>query len=508
MELRTERANRQQKQRQSSVFTGINTIFFIIELIVLGYLGFLLWQNGVFSGTKRTYVILGIVVVVLCLQCVLLFSRKLKKTLFMLTLLLIGAFGFGSYRMQQVVALFSQFNASQNVSEITMSVVVLKNSGMTTIDELKDKTVARPTTVDGDNITALIDDIKDKKNMSLTFENKDTYYQAYEALKNGEVDAMVLSSTYEGLLSQEDNTFDSNIVKVYEFKIQKQVTRRNTVTTDQKTDVFNVYISGIDTYGPITEVSRSDVNIIATVNTTTKQILLTSTPRDSYVKIADGGNNQYDKLTHAGIYGVDASLHTLENLYGIKMDYFVRVNFTTFMNLIDVVGGVEVDNEYQFDSYTKPGKVFPAGKLHLNAEDALAYVRERYNLIDGDVGRAANQEEVITQVLKKLLSTRLLTDSDAIINQLAESVQTDMTLNTALVVINKLTGGDDGFSINSQALEVTGILGLPSYAMPSAQLWMGKVDTDSLAKVKENITNVANGKTLDLSKESQTTVKD
>lgn len=129
------------------------------------------------------------------------------------------------------------------------------------------------------------------------------------------------------------------------YKIKKQVAQVEKEASVPKVESFNVYISGIDSFGSITSVSRSDVNIILTINQKTGEILLTTTPRDAYVPIAGGGNDQLDKLTHAGIYGVDASVQTLENLYGIDISYYARINFTSFLHMIDLIGDIEVYND-------------------------------------------------------------------------------------------------------------------------------------------------------------------
>lgn len=134
---------------------------------------------------------------------------------------------------------------------------------------------------------------------------------------------------------------------------------------------------------------------------------MTTTPRDSYVPIADGGNNQKDKLTHAGIYGVDSSIHTLENLYGVDINYYVRLNFTSFLKLIDLLGGVDVYNDQEFTAHTN-GKFYPVGNVHLDSEQALGFVRERYSLADGDRDRGRNQQKVIVAIIQKLTSTEAL----------------------------------------------------------------------------------------------------
>ena len=208
---------------------------------------------------------------------------------------------------------------------------------------------------------------------------------------------MVLNSSFEDLITSQHPDFNDKTKVIYSYKITKSV---NAKAKQNVGDTFNVYISGIDTYGPVSSVSRSDVNIIMTVNKKTGKILLTTTPRDSYVKIADGGNNQYDKLTHAGLYGVESSIHTLENVYGIKIDYYARLNFTSFLKLIDTVGGVDVYNDQTFTS-RHGGHSFTPGMVHLDADKALGFVRERYGLASGDHDRGKNQEKVIAAIIKK-----------------------------------------------------------------------------------------------------------
>ena len=118
---------------------------------------------------------------------------------------------------------------------------------------------------------------------------------------------------------------------------------------------FTVYISGIDVYGEISQTSRSDVNMLVTVNPQTKEVIMTTTPRDYYVQLPGVSGESRDKLTHAGIYGIQCSIDTLEQLYDIEIDYYVRVNFTTLRNLVDALGGVNVYSEYEFTTHYKNG---------------------------------------------------------------------------------------------------------------------------------------------------------
>lgn len=497
LQLRTQRSLRKNNDTKFSWINKLNVLLLLVEVGLITYLVFLAIANRLVQFGTIMYVACAVVLTLLLIQLTLILIKKAKVVNFIFLLLSIAALSFASVKFTELVGLFNKFEQTQSVSEYRMSIAVLKNSEITTLDQLKNKAVHAPMTYDTQNIKELIEEVKRDKKVTLTPEEVDTYHTAYRNLLSGEADAIVLNSSFEALLASQYPEFEQSITKIYEVKKQKVSVRpQRRATTTQKADVFNIYLSGIDTYGEITEVSRSDVNIIATVNTKTRQILLTSTPRDAYVRIADGGNNQYDKLTHAGIYGVDTSMHTLEKLYGITVDYYARINFTTFMKMVDIVGGVDVDNEYAFQSHTVPDLYFKAGKQTLNSYQALAYVRERYGLVDGDVGRAANQTEVIQAILKKLLSPKLLTESGQIIAQIGDSTQTDMSLDTIMAIINDyIDGSDKEYTVTSQALEVEGVIGLPSYAMPGAELWMGRVNEDSLEAIKENIERVMEGGT-------------
>lgn len=187
---------------------------------------------------------------------------------------------------------------------------------------------------------------------------------------------------------------------------------------------FHLYISGIDVAGDITKTSRSDVNIIATVNPGTRKILLTTTPRDYYVELPGISGGVRDKLTHAGIYGVDVSVKTLEALYGIDISYYARVNFTSLVTIVDAFGGIDVHSEYEF----RVGPYhFQKGNNHLNGEQALAFSRERYSFQEGDNQRGRNQEAVLIALLQKVMSPALLRHADEILSTVEKSVETNFS---------------------------------------------------------------------------------
>ena len=411
------------------------------------------------------------------------FLQKTKKSPLVTTVVLVifslvslvGIFGF-----KQMIDITNRMNQTASFSEVEMSIVVPKESDIKDVSQLT--SVQAPTKVDKNNIEILMSALKKDKKVDVKVDDVASYQEAYDNLKSGKSKAMVLSGSYASLLESVDSNYASNLKTIYTYKIKK----KNSNSANQvDSRVFNIYISGIDTYGPISTVSRSDVNIIMTVNMNTHKILLTTTPRDAYVKIPGGGADQYDKLTHAGIYGVETSEQTLEDLYGIKLDYYARINFTSFLKLIDQLGGVTVHNDQAF---TQEKFDFPVGDIQMNSEQALGFVRERYNLDGGDNDRGKNQEKVISAILNKLASLKSVSNFTSIVNNLQDSVQTNMSLNTINALANTQLESGSKFTVTSQAVTGTGSTGqLISYAMPNSSLYMMKLDNSSVESASQAI---------------------
>lgn len=478
---------RSKRARSGKVKRSINIALLTIYVLLGGFLLFLIFRHNILAFRYLNVMTAAVVILVALASLLLIIYRKAEKfTIFFLTLaILMSSVSF--FALQQFVGFTSHINSTSNYSEYSMSVVVLKDSDVHNVTQLD--SVTGPTDTDNDNIQKLIADIKTSQSKELTVEQSTSYLAAYKILVSGEAKAIVLNSVFENIIESEYPDYASKIRKIYTKNITKEVAAPKV----SKNKSFNVYVSGIDTYGPISSVSRSDVNILMTVNQDSKKILLTTTPRDSYVPIADGGNNQKDKLTHAGIYGVDSSIHTLENLYGVDINYYVRLNFTSFLKLIDLLGGVDVYNDQEFTS--RHGKFhFPVGNVHLDSEQALGFVRERYSLADGDRDRGRNQQKVIVAIIQKLTSTEALKNYSDIIQGLQDSLQTNMPIETMIDLINTQLESGGSYKVNSQDLKGTGRMGLPSYAMPDSNLYMMEIDDSSLATAKSAIQDVMEGR--------------
>lgn len=476
---------RHKRHRKHKKLKNINFVLLSIYLLIVVFVIFLLFKYNLL-GFYHFNVFLSLLLVLLALITSFLIYRK-KAQKITIFILIFGIFinGFLLLTLQQFISFSSHLISTANYSKYTMSVAVLDNSTITKINQVK--SVDAPTKTDNDNILKLIDVIKSTEQKNLKIEETSSYLAAYKKLLSGETEAIVLNSVFESIIESEYPDYASKIKKIYTKEFNKTVASPK----KNKGNSLNVYISGIDTYGPINSVSRSDVNIILTMNRDSKKILLTNTPRDAYVPIADGGENQKDKLTHAGIYGIDASIHSLENLYDININYYARLNFTSFLKIIDTLDGVDIYNDQEFSAGSNH---FPIGNIHLDSKQALAFVRERYSLSNGDRDRGRNQQKVLIAILKKITSAKSIASYMDIINKIQDSVQTNMPMDEMIHLLNAHLESGGSYQINSQNLTGTGRMDLPSFAMPDSNLYMMEVSQSSLDSVKTAIQDIMEGR--------------
>ena len=258
---------------------------------------------------------------------------------------------------------------------------------------------------------------------------------------------------------------------------------------------FVLYLSGVDNRGELTEKARSDVNILAVVNPTTKRVALINTPRDYYVDLA--GTDSKDKLTHAGLYGVETSMATLGNLYGIQVDHYIRIDFSGFISIIDAVGGVDVYSDQAFTSVGSPGyydpTTFAEGWNHLDGKSALAFARERHAFASGDIQRGINQMKVIDAMANKLKSPTVLMSFSKLMDAVSDCFVTSLSQEQISALVRMQLG--DLASWDIESCSVTGSSGKSSqcYSAKGQSLYVMKPDESSVSKAKELIASVLGG---------------
>lgn len=360
-------------------------------------------------------------------------------------------------------------------------VVVRKDSPYTKVEDIKDKNV---------HFFQIVDDVKTEitKKVSVTLVNQENLLDLGNKLLNKNVDIILTSATQYSMLGDEIKNFKENTKILYTIKHELQTNTKVEETASKysiKSGKFNVYISGIDTSGNISNVSRSDANILMSVNTNTHEVLLTSIPRDYYVTLHS--YKAKDKLTHSGIYGVNETVKTVEDLLDTDINYYVRVNFTTVIKLVDKLGGIDVYSDYNF---SRGGYNFKKGYNHINGDAALVFSRERYSFAGGDNQRVKNQQHVIEAVMKKVLnSTTLLTKYTSILDSLKGSFQTNIEQDDISALVKDQINNMSSWTIKSNSLTGTGASS-STYSMGSTKLYVMVPNSTSVTSAKEKIDEV------------------
>ena len=330
--------------------------------------------------------------------------------------------------------------------------------------------------------------LKEKVDVSLA--ELGSFDDVASALLNEEAEVIFFNSAYYDMALEEVEGFTTESTRIIEdidVTVEQETSSKAVNVTE---DPFNVYVSGIDTTGSIGNISRSDVNMVMTVNPKTKTILLTSIPRDYYVTLASKG--ALDKLTHSGLYGIDETTSTVENLLGIDINYYIKVNFTTVIKLVDTLGGITVNSEYNFSAAGMDGVTynFVAGPNQLNGQAALAFSRERYSFSSGDNQRVKNQQAVITGIINKCTSSAsILTNYAGILNSVEDNIQTNMTQSEMTALVKMQLGDMSGWTIKQCSLSGSGLM-TPVYSIPNYNVWVMQPDQSSIDNAKSQIAAV------------------
>ena len=252
----------------------------------------------------------------------------------------------------------------------------------------------------------------------------DSYKKFGSALYDGMVDSLLVSDSSFALLEEEFSSFRKDIKILTTFKVHVKSASVSKNVNSVKAP-FVVYISGHDAEDIDSNISRSDVNIVMTVNPTTHQILMLGIPRDFYIPQVCQ-NNQKDKLTHTGMYGTACTVESVENFMNVPVNYYVEVNFNSLVNVVDALGGITVNSPYEFKGLYK-GYYYNKGSIELDGDYALGFVRERYSFIDGDRERSRNQMRVLTAIINKAMSPTIITKYPSLMDSLSSSFKTNMS---------------------------------------------------------------------------------
>lgn len=371
-----------------------------------------------------------------------------------------------------------QFGFNSYKTEI-YNVIVLQDSEYKSLDDLNDLSIAH---LDLDTHQGLNDAVtKIKNEIDFTSTIGEDISDLTNMLTTNEEPAIILEDAQLSIVEEENPEIFTDLRIIYSVEVEIEIAKIGEAV-DVTKDSFNLLISGIDTYGSITKVSRSDVNILVTVNPSTHNILLTSIPRDYYVLIPEF--NEYDKLTHAGIYGVETSVSTIENLLDTTINYYIKVNFTSVIDIVDAIGGITVDSKYDFT--TQDGYHFTKGSNKLDGEEALSFARERKSFADGDRVRGENQELILTAIINKAMSASIITDYVALLNALNDKFVTNITDEEITDFIKKQISEMPSWTINSISLDGTDAYDY-TYSYQKQKLYVMKPYQESIINAQERI---------------------
>lgn len=332
-----------------------------------------------------------------------------------------------------------------------------------------------------------IQDIQNQLQQEVQLQMYEKNLNMVESLWNQSIKVMVMNQAYEQLIIDSYPEFPEQTRKIYTYEHKKD-TNVGAVGVNVKKESFNLYISGIDTYGKISSTSRTDVNLLVTVNPKKSEILLTNIPRDYYIE-QTCQQNQKDKLTHTGIFGIDCTLSSIERFLDIPISYYLRVNFSSLEKLIDALGGIQVYNDIEFQSFS--GITFPSGLIPMDGKKALIFSRERKAFSGGDRQRGKNQMKVIEAVIDKLSSFALIQNYFKVMDALQDSVQTNMTTEEITSFIKMQLNEKKQWKVLQQSLDGTGENGVWSPANQSYS-YMMIPDEATVEGAKKEIQRVMN----------------
>lgn len=428
-----------QENKKTIGFIIFAIILSVILVIFTGGLVYQIFKLQILPDNILIPIILVLILLTLIFVLLINFSAHglVSKILCSLMVVVLSAvYGLGNYYLYSTNTTLETVTDQKNRAKNTVSVVVLNSSGLENVNSLDGSKLGVLKTIGNEATKKSLADLK-KNNVTYTKKTYDNMLGMLKALYNGEVDAIVLNEAYRSnVCDLEDYINFNNDTKV----IHKTVyyTKENSsslAVSDITSKPFNILISGNDSFGSLDENSRSDVDMLVTINPVTSTILLTSIPRDSYVKEVcnDYACNYgaYDKLTHTGIYGVDTTKDTIENLLDIDINYVYRVNFTSMIDIVDALGGVDVtvpEGMAVSKFYTNSNlEGVHEGENHLDGKRALAYSRERKAYLDGDLQRARNQQQVLQAMFKKATSPEIIKNYTSLLKALIGAFDTNMT---------------------------------------------------------------------------------
>ncbi len=473
-------------KKEHKVMRFISTILWLATIAAIGYFTYGAYKSNMIP-TKYYFAIGGIVIFLIIIYFLFVSNKRTKIWIFILNDLLFIALLFGCYfgygKLHDVV-IFINENLDARYETNIYLFLVNKESQFQKLEDLKGKKIT------------LIDDIENKeeleRNIGKKIEVEYNYVDVistalYDLETNKDLILFVNSGNYDAML--EDNPEYESKTKVLD-NLEIKIRLENEETgLDITEDPFVLYLTGIDTRSnSLPAKSLSDVNLLVIINPNTKKILMVNTPRDFYVKIH--GTSGYDKLTHAGLTGgLKTSLGTIQDLYGIKVNYYMRVNFNALIKLVDAIDGITIYNDKKstIKCWTDPYCKIKPGYNDVDGRCALAFARERKAYTQGDRHRGENQEQVLTKIIEKASNSKtILTKSSDILKSLEGTFETNLKPEEITNIIKMQLDKMPKWEISTY-----NVSGTDDYretrSYPGRELYVMVPDQKTIKKAKEKI---------------------
>lgn len=465
-----------------------NNIYKVLSIILV-IISILLISSIIIINIFNLLLLILIIIFILSINFIsifLTFKSKFKRIGLCLLVLLTIIFSIITFYIIKTNNLLN--NLDLNYKTYNYSILVSNNSDYKNIKDLNNKYLGYYD--DEENSNKAIKKVL--KKVEIDTNKYSDNYELANALITGEVDAIMIENTYLDILNENIN-LKENINNIYNFTIINSI---NDISRDVNVTKksFNIYVSGIDTYGEISSISRSDVNMIISINPNTRDILITSIPRDYYVKL-HGKNGNKDKITHASLYGTNTSIKTLEDLLDIKINYYIKVNFSSIIDIVDSIDGIRVYSDYSFTS--RDNYNYEKGYNKVNGEEALSFARERKAFSLGDRQRIKNQQAVFKAILDKCMSKSIILNYNSLLDSIKGSFVTNMPTNRITSLVKLQINKNYKWNIMASSLE-----GIDSsnytYSTPNIKSYVMIPNEDAVNKVSTLIKQVLNDEDIDI----------
>ena len=426
-----------EKNTTSLIYRIFAALLSIVLLVLSGFAAYQIVTLNVLPSNLLLPVILIIVILNAILILLINFVTHAiwTKVISVILVILVGCtMGFGNVYLYETYSTLTSVTGAEKGSIKNTISVITKTDHDEEIQSLKNEKIGVLRNIDSVGTKKCQ---KDLKKYSFSYKKYDNLQALVKALYEDEIQAIVMNEIYRANVEEmeEYSGFSNETKSIYQAVYYTNNKNDALVVDDITKNPFTIFVSGNDTYGDIDELSRSDVDMIVTVNPTTSTVLMVNIPRDYYVQTSYG----YDKLTHTGMYGIEETKQTVENLLGIDINYTFRVNFSSAEDIVDALDGVDIEVpegmavERLNADWALEG--VHEGWNHLNGARALAYARERHAYVDGDIQRAKNQQQVLEAIIKKAASSKILTNYTKLLKSFKNAFDTNMSTNeiTALL---------------------------------------------------------------------------